>query len=132
MLTKVIVFILACIITASVGLPVQSEPVPIISQDSHLSPDGSYQWNYESGDGTSQHQSGSIVQVDKDHAVENVEGSVSYVDPDGKKHDTTYIAGPDGYVAQSADIPVAPPIPEAIQKSLAWQEAHPEPESKKQ
>lgn len=108
------------------GAPYQ-EPVPILSQESEINPDGSYRWSYRSGDGTAQQQSGKLhqVAVGRDPVLE-VQGSFSWYDPEGKLHELTYVANGDGYYPQSADIPAIPP---AILKALEWNAAHPEEES---
>ncbi|XP_076256905.1 endocuticle structural glycoprotein SgAbd-1-like [Rhynchophorus ferrugineus] len=122
MFAKVVV--LSGLVAVVLGAALQ-EPVAILSQNSDVSPDGSFQWNYESADGTAQQQSGQLKQVGEE-AGEAVSGSASYTDPEGNSHQLSYVADENGYQPQSADIPVAPEIPAAIARALAWNAAHPE------
>ncbi|KAF7286181.1 hypothetical protein GWI33_007141 [Rhynchophorus ferrugineus] len=118
---KVVVFV--GLIAAVFG----GEEVPIVSQSGDVSPDGTFEWSYQSGDGTAQQQSGQLKQIGEE-AGEAVQGSASWTDPEGGSHQLTYVADENGYQPQSADIPVAPEIPAAIARSLAWIAAHPQPE----
>lgn len=56
-----------------------------------------------------------------------MEGSYTYTGPDGVQYTVNYIADENGFHPQGAHIPTPPPIPEAIQRSLAFNAAHPEP-----
>ncbi|KAF7286184.1 hypothetical protein GWI33_007144 [Rhynchophorus ferrugineus] len=120
--------VLACALVAAVyGAALQ--PVPIVSQTGDVRPDGSFEWSYQSGDGSAQQQSGQLKQIGKE-AGEAVQGSASWTDPEGGQHQLTYVADENGYQPQSADIPVPPPIPQAILRALEWIAAHPQPQSK--
>ncbi|CAG9769051.1 unnamed protein product [Ceutorhynchus assimilis] len=132
MFSKVLVFSALVAVVLSATAPLL-EVVPVISQALDVHPDGAYQYNYESGDGSKQEQHGVPKVLEKDVVIEAVEGSVSFSDPDGVKHELTYVADENGYQPKSADLPVAPPAPEipaAIQRALDWNAAHPEPEMK--
>lgn len=49
------------------------------------------------------------------------QGSYSYTAPDGTPISLTYVAnGAGGFQPEGAHLPVAPPIPEAIQRALDW------------
>lgn len=52
--------------------------------------------------------------------VSVVEGSVSYVAQDGSTIKTGYVADEYGYRAVGDHLPVPPPIPAEIQRSLAY------------
>lgn len=54
-----------------------------------------------------------------------MQGSYSYTGPDGVLYTITYIADENGFRAEGAHIPTPPPIPEAIQKSLAFNALNP-------
>lgn len=58
-------------------------------------------------------------------AVLEVQGDYSYTSPEGKQIVMSYVADDSGF-HPSGDLPTPPPIPLAIQKSLAWNAAHPE------
>lgn len=55
------------------------------------------------------------------------QGSFSFTGPDGVQYSIQYVADDEGgFQAQGAHLPTPPPIPEAIQKALAYNAAHPE------
>ncbi|KAF7286185.1 hypothetical protein GWI33_007145 [Rhynchophorus ferrugineus] len=116
-------FILSCLAVAVCNAV---EPVPILSQDSEVNPDGSYRWSYQSGDGSAQQQTGQLKQIPGSEPAVAVQGSATWYDPEGNAHQLTYTADENGYLPQSADIP---PIPLAILRALEWNAAHPEEES---
>lgn len=68
---------------------------------------------------------------DKDHSAEVVQGSYAYKGDDGQTYSVNYVADEFGYRAEGAHLPVAPAIPEAIQRALAYISAHPYVEDKK-
>ncbi|KAF7286199.1 hypothetical protein GWI33_007159 [Rhynchophorus ferrugineus] len=102
------------------------DPIPILSQSSDIQPDGSFQWNYESGDGTKQEQTAVLKQVGN-VTVPVLQGSASWTDSEGVAHQVSYVADENGYQPQGSDLPVAPEIPPAIAKALEWIAAHPPP-----
>ncbi|KAH1001918.1 larval cuticle protein 16/17-like [Dendroctonus ponderosae] len=124
--------------TASVAGPISSEgpkkittypaPVPILDQKSDGKADGTYNWSFESGDGTKAEQAAEVKTVkvsgeaeDTKVAVEDVKGSYSYVDPEGKTHSRQYVANEYGFFIKGDDI-----FPE-IASHLAYIETHPQP-----
>lgn len=123
MFSKIVV--LTGLLAVALSLPQQQ--VPIVSQSEDISPDGSFQWSYQSGDGSSQQQAGQLKQLGHD-AGEVIQGSAGWTDPEGGQHQLTYIADENGYQPQSADLPVGPEIPAAILRSLEWIAAHPQPQ----
>lgn len=99
----------------------------IVRQSNDLSPEGSYTFNYETENGISAGETGHLQGLGpKGEYVMTVEGSYQYTSPDGTPIVTKYRAGPEGFIAEGAHLPVAPPIPEAILRSIAYNEAHPE------
>lgn len=101
--------------------------VPIVSQESSVDPDGKFHWSYESGDGTKQVQDGELKVLDKDVTAEVIHGSYAYKADDGQVYEITYVADENGYQPQGAHLPVAPPIPETIQRALAYLATAPPP-----
>ncbi len=57
-----------------------------------------------------------------------MQGSFSYVGDDGQTYSVTYTADENGFVPAGAHLPTPPPIPEAIQRALEFNEKNPEPE----
>ncbi|KAH1004915.1 hypothetical protein HUJ05_005680 [Dendroctonus ponderosae] len=125
--------LLSAVVAVALSAPAGPvEPVPILKQTSDIQPDGSFQWNYESGDGTKQEQVGSVkAGPTPDESIASVQGSASWVDPEGNPHEVTYVADENGFQAQSADIPVPPEIPAQIARALAWIAAQPQTEPPK-
>lgn len=127
MISKVLVF--SSLLALALSAPAQ-EPVAIVSQDSDIQPDGTFQWTYESADGTKQQQNGAPKPVDKEVA-EVLQGAVSWTDPEGGKHELSYVADENGFQPQGADVPVPPEVPAQIARALEWIAAHPEPVNQK-
>lgn len=110
-------------VAAVVLSAVVPEPVAIISSKSDSSPDGSFEWSYESADGSSQHQEGKQLE-----GGQAIQGIAQWYDPEGAPHLLQYVADHDGFRPSGEDLPLAPPTPEAILRSLEWNAAHPEQE----
>ncbi|KAJ9574172.1 hypothetical protein L9F63_008428 [Diploptera punctata] len=123
--------ILVCLLfSAAVATPQEAAPpVAIISQESTVNHDGSFSSSYESADGTKVQQSGQLKTLAEGEDGESIQGSYSYVAPDGNTYSINYLADENGFVPQGDHIPVAPPIPEAIARSLEYNAAHPEEET---
>ena len=106
---------------------VSTSPVPIVRQAADgPNPDGSYSWAYETGDGIKAEEQGQLRNAGSETEAEAVQGAFSYTAPDGTPIEVTYIADENGFQPQGAHLPVAPAIPEAIQRALEYIAAHPE------
>nr|CAD7459915.1 unnamed protein product [Timema tahoe] len=82
---------------------------------------------YESADGTKVEASGTLKDLgDKEGPSSVIQGSYSFVTADGQVFELRYIADENGFQPQASFLPVAPPIPEDIQRSLEYNAAHPE------
>ncbi|XP_068630406.1 endocuticle structural glycoprotein SgAbd-8-like [Battus philenor] len=95
------------------------EPIPILRQDSQINGDGSYQYSFETGNGISADQKGDLKKVGDGEALE-VQGQFQYPGDDGQNIQLSYVADENGYQPQGAHLPTAPPVPEAIQRALAF------------
>lgn len=127
MFTKVLVLVaLAAMASAA---PAEKDVVPIVSQSMDIDPEGRFQWSYESGDGSKAAQNGDIKVVDKELAVGVHQGSFSYQGDDGKVYSVTYVADENGYQPVGEHLPVAPEIPAAIVRSLAYLATLPPPKN---
>lgn len=91
-------------------------------------PDGSYSWNYATGNNIKANEKGSIVPSanNGDESSIAVEGSYSYTDNDGTPFHVTYVAGENGFEPKGDHFPVRPEIPPAILRGLEWIANHPE------
>ncbi|XP_050299977.1 endocuticle structural glycoprotein SgAbd-3-like [Anthonomus grandis grandis] len=91
---------------------------------SRSSPDGSYEYSFQSPDGTYQEHHGGLKNLSP-YPGNTASGSYSWIDPEGYQHEVHYVADENGFQPQSADLPTPPPIPEAILRSLQYIAAHP-------
>ncbi|KRF97939.1 uncharacterized protein Dwil_GK26932 [Drosophila willistoni] len=106
--------LIGAILALAISNSMQDE-AQIVKQVVDINPE-SYNWSFETSDGTSQSASGD------EHGSK---GSASWLSPEGEHVQIQYVADENGYQPQSALLPVAPPVPEAIQRALAYIAAHP-------
>lgn len=118
--------VLLCLVAAALARPAE-EPVPIVAQEMSVDPDGKFHWSYESADGTKQVQNGELRVLDKDVTAEIHQGSFEYKGDDGQVYSITYTADENGYHPEGQHLPVAPPVPEAIARALAYLATAPPP-----
>lgn len=86
-------------------------------------------FSYETGNGIQAQEQGYLKNAGNAQSEAQVmQGSFSYTGPDGVTYTINYIADEDGFRAEGAHLPTPPPIPEAIQRALAYNAAHPEPQ----
>ncbi|XP_063220025.1 endocuticle structural glycoprotein SgAbd-2-like [Bacillus rossius redtenbacheri] len=102
--------------------PASLREVPILAYNNEVNPDGSYRWNYETGNGIAAQEQGYLKNPgQKDLEAQVAEGSFSYTGPDGVVYSVSYVADEYGFRPQGAHLPTPPPIPEAILRSLRLQ-----------
>ncbi|XP_018580262.1 endocuticle structural glycoprotein SgAbd-1-like [Anoplophora glabripennis] len=129
MIKLVIAFTLMTAALAAITPTPPGKIIAILRSSSDIAPDGSsYKYDYETENGISVEESGSLAGNGPDAALTAV-GSYKFTLPDGTPAEVAYIAGPDGFQPTGNIIPTPPPIPEAIQRALAYNEAHPEQDS---
>jgi len=95
-------------------------PIPIV-RHSHVSDHaGKYQLDVETGHGIVQSENGQLKELNLSEGPVGVKtGSYSYTGPDGKQYTVNWVADEHGFRATGDHLPTPPPVPEAIQKSLA-------------
>nr|CAD7395294.1 unnamed protein product [Timema poppensis] len=99
--------------------PSSLRDVPILAYNNEVNIDGSYKWNYETGNGIVAQEQGYLKNPgQKDLEAQVAQGSYSYTGPDGVVYTVTYIADENGFRAEGLHLPTPPPIPEAIARSL--------------
>ncbi|XP_048485221.1 endocuticle structural glycoprotein SgAbd-8-like [Plutella xylostella] len=126
------IIMLALVAAAFAAPQAPTEPIPILRQESEISPDGSYSWAYETGNGISADEKGSLKNIGAEEPALEVQGQFAYPSEDGGNIQLTYIANENGFQPQGAHLPTPPPIPEAIQRALAYlATAPPQPESRR-
>ncbi|XP_019870431.1 larval cuticle protein LCP-17-like [Aethina tumida] len=122
-------FLVLAFVAAAYGATLSSErDAPILSQESDISPDGSFRTAYATGNGISAQEQGVLKNAGSQDEAEEVQGSSQYTAPDGSQIAIQYIANENGYQPQGAHLPVAPappPIPDQIARALDWIAAHP-------
>ncbi|XP_017785752.1 PREDICTED: endocuticle structural glycoprotein SgAbd-2-like [Nicrophorus vespilloides] len=117
----------------AVAFAAQSEEqVKIVSQHYEINADGSYKYDYETGNGISAQQEGSLKNAgNKETEAEEVKGSYQYTAPDGTPIKIQYVANEFGFQPKGDHLPTPPPVPAAILKALEYIRTHPEAEAAK-
>ncbi|CAD7090696.1 unnamed protein product [Hermetia illucens] len=90
----------------------------IKSYASDILPDGSYHYAFETTNG--------IAAQEQGVGGHQAQGASSYTSPEGIPIQLAYSADENGFHPEGAHLPIPPPIPEEILKSLQWNAAHPE------
>ncbi|XP_030081983.1 larval cuticle protein 2-like [Drosophila hydei] len=109
--------LICAVIAMAVALPVSDESkAETVNRKDDVRADG-FDALLETSNGIKREDSGD------EHG--NIHGSYTYTSPDGEVIEVKYVANENGYQPSSASLPVAPPIPEAIQRSLEYIAAHP-------
>ncbi|XP_052132180.1 endocuticle structural glycoprotein SgAbd-3-like isoform X1 [Frankliniella occidentalis] len=130
---SIILLVLVCVVAAASarpqrGAPAAAEPIAIVNLQSEVNLDGTFSYTYESANGIKAEARGQPGQGPPGEEGESVQGSFSYVGDDGQTYSVTYTADENGFVPAGAHLPTPPPIPEAIQRALEFNEKNPEPE----
>ncbi|KAH8266196.1 hypothetical protein KR038_008777 [Drosophila bunnanda] len=95
------------------------EVIPIIKLESKVNTDGSYKYEYETGNGIKAEEMGYLKNAGvKGSEAQTAEGSFSYTSPEGDEIMVTYIADENGFQPQGDHLPTPPPIPIEIQEAL--------------
>ncbi|KAI5651431.1 insect cuticle protein domain-containing protein [Phthorimaea operculella] len=105
------------------GLYVSSttEPaIPILRLSNEMDLDGSFSYEALGADQTHYVQHSRMENMGPDKAEQVVEGSYSYVGDNGQTYTVHYIADANGFRASGDHLPVAPPVPEIIQRAVQY------------
>ncbi|KAJ1529131.1 hypothetical protein ONE63_005942 [Megalurothrips usitatus] len=129
---KIALIVLALAAAACARPQLQQQPTPkpiaIIKLSNDVQPDGSFQWDrrYETENGIKADARGALNNAGTPSAAGPegpavaVQGGFSFVADDGQTYSLQYVADENGYQPQGAHLPVPPPIPEAIQRSIEF------------
>lgn len=88
-----------------------------LRQSSDVNPDGTYSYAYETSNG--------IAADEQGEGGVRAQGSYKFLTPEGEVVDVSYIADENGFQPSGAVIPQPPPVPELIQRALAYIAANP-------
>ncbi|XP_059050403.1 larval cuticle protein LCP-17-like [Achroia grisella] len=99
----------------------------ILRQELDVGLEGNYQYAYETENGISAQEQGSLKNAQSENAAQSVQGEAQWTAPGGEVIQLQYIADENGYQPQGSHLPTPPPIPEAILKALEYIRAHPPP-----
>ncbi|XP_019866200.2 pupal cuticle protein 20-like [Aethina tumida] len=88
--------------------------VPILRLDNQNNGDGSYRYQYETGNHISAQESGHQT----GHESQEVHGDFSYQSPEGQSISLSYVADENGFQPSGAHLPTPPPVPQEILISL--------------
>ncbi|XP_026747598.1 pupal cuticle protein 20-like [Trichoplusia ni] len=94
--------------------------IPILRYENVNNGDGTYRYNYETGNGISAHESGAPRAAGPEGLAVTAEGGFTYRAPDGQQISLTYTADENGFHPTGSHLPTPPPIPEAILRSLEY------------
>ncbi|XP_043269789.1 endocuticle structural glycoprotein SgAbd-8-like [Venturia canescens] len=125
---KFLILALAFVAAASAQ---HQQPIAILRQAQDISPEGSYNYAYETENGINAQESGQPGPVNAEgQAAIVAQGSFQYSAPDGTPISVSYVADENGFQPQGAHLPVAPPVPEGILRALEFIRSHPSEESR--
>ncbi|XP_029173195.1 endocuticle structural glycoprotein SgAbd-1-like [Nylanderia fulva] len=132
MAIQLIVSLALIAVAAAVPLTPHEQPIAILRQAQDISPEGSYNYAYETEHGISVSEQGSLQPVGpKGERAIVAQGQYQYTAPDGTPIAVSYSADENGYQPQGAHLPIPPPVPEQIQRAVAFNLAHPQAEELK-
>lgn len=98
--------------------------IPILKQAiDGPNPDGSYSYNYETGNGIQAQEDGHLNNVGTEQEALEARGSYSYIDNEGNTFQVTYVANENGFQPEGAHLPEVPPL---IKRALQYIAEHPE------
>lgn len=83
-------------------------------------------FRYETDTGIAHDESGTFQQKGPEEGVVSAQGKYSFTSPEGEHVEISYIADDNGFQPQGSHVPVAPPVPEAIQRAIDYILAHPQ------
>ncbi|CAK1553597.1 unnamed protein product [Leptosia nina] len=109
---KLIIVALAFVAIAT-AVPVgEKEPPKIVRSEFNQQPEGQYEFNFETDDGSTRVETGELKEAfdeeNKPHQVIVVRGSFSYINSEGKPETIEYYADETGFHAKGDSIPKSP------------------------
>ncbi|CAH1278930.1 unnamed protein product [Diabrotica balteata] len=97
----------------------QGQHIPIVRQEQEVNYDGTYEYNFETGNGIVQEEKGFLKNAGTKEEAQVAQGLSSYTSPEGIRIELRYIADENGFQPIGDHLPTPPPIPEAILRALS-------------
>ncbi|XP_026729271.1 larval cuticle protein 1-like isoform X1 [Trichoplusia ni] len=109
---KSIILVALALVAVAAASPVDNPPAAIVRSEFNQNPQGSYNFGFETSDGTNREETGVVKEAfdedNKPHNVVVVRGSYRYINPEGQEEVIRYIADEEGFHPEGPSIPVAP------------------------
>ncbi|XP_037082945.1 larval cuticle protein 65Ag1-like [Pollicipes pollicipes] len=99
--------VLAAVLAVVAARPQDAPEVAIVRMDSTQGEDGSFQYAYETSDGTNAEVTGESKQIGEEVGTV-MRGSYSFVGDDGVTYTVNWVADENGFQPQGEHLPVAP------------------------
>lgn len=96
------------LIAVAASAPLEGDIVPIVRSSQSFETDGSYQFSFESADGSIREETGTIMNAGKEDAYVATRGLFRFTNPTGEKVEVHYTADTKGFVPQGSSIPSVP------------------------
>ncbi|XP_022213799.1 pupal cuticle protein Edg-78E-like [Drosophila obscura] len=117
---KFTICLIAALLVAFVHADHIDKNAEILSQKNDpADAEGNYAYSFDTSNG---------IQVQEAGNANGATGSFSWTSPEGENIALNYVADENGYQPSGESLPVPPPIPEAILRSLEYNAAHPSSE----
>ncbi|KAL4706520.1 hypothetical protein ACJJTC_015718 [Scirpophaga incertulas] len=94
----------------------------VLRSETDVSPEG-FNYAYETSNGIAAASTGTLKKVDNVDTL-TVQGQYQYISPEGVPVQLSYVADEYGYQPKGDILPVGPPVPVAIARSLEYIAAH--------
>ncbi|XP_045453100.1 endocuticle structural glycoprotein SgAbd-5-like [Melitaea cinxia] len=87
------------LLALTAAAPQDPNPAYILKQDSNVNPEG-YNFEFETSDGISRQEQGTLKQISEDHKAIEVQGNYKYTAPDGLIYTVSFVANEHGFQPQ--------------------------------
>uniref|UniRef100_A0A182S7J2 Uncharacterized protein n=1 Tax=Anopheles maculatus TaxID=74869 RepID=A0A182S7J2_9DIPT len=94
----------------------QTTPIPILRYENINNGDGSYRFDYATGNGIQHQEEGFLRNLGPEKSEQVVSGGYSYTAPDGQLYSVQYKADANGFQPVGDHLPTPPPLPPALQE----------------
>lgn len=92
-------------------------PIPILRYENVNNGDGSYRFDYATGNGIQHQEEGYNRKIAPEQGEQIVSGGYSYTAPDGKLYSIQYKADAGGFQPVGDHLPTPPPLPQELQEA---------------